>query len=128
LTNPSVNQRTVRIGKYFLIVAAKEGCLASRSAAGQIEYWAKIGRAITSSPGFSAADINAVLAGQMTVEELNAVERATFFAHVPAMFENPSQEMVAAYANLSDDTATGTDPEPTKRRRQTPQDEAHSAS
>ena len=106
------NVQTVRIGRRFLTEASHLARLHQRSTGGQIEYWARLGRALEASPAFSAADVNAVLAGRMTIEQLNAFEQAAFVERIPETFHNPTADFVAAYADLSDDPETGTPPPP----------------
>lgn len=57
------------------------------------------------------AMVGAALAGSTTIEDLDEPERAAFFARLPGQFTRPSPELLAAYATLSDDAATGT-PQP----------------
>ena len=56
------------------------------------------------------AHIDAVLAGTMPVERLNVLERAAFLERLPETFALPAANLVAAYASLSDDGATGAEP------------------
>lgn len=54
-----------------LFEAAKSvGAVASRSAAQQINHWARIGRELEASPGTSQRDIQRVLAGQAAYDDL----------------------------------------------------------
>lgn len=99
--------RTVRLGLQFMTEATQVAGRSHRSAGAQIEYWAKLGRAVEASAAFSTADINAVLAGSMKIEALNHLEQAAFVERLPETFHAPSAELVAAYGSLSDDPATG---------------------
>lgn len=57
--------------------AAKQvGTVMSRSAAQQINHWARIGREIEASAGVSHRDIAQVLAGRGSYDALNAREQA----------------------------------------------------
>lgn len=54
-----------------LFDAAKSvGAVASRSAAQQISHWARIGRELEASPGTSPRDIQRVLAGKASYDDL----------------------------------------------------------
>lgn len=60
-----------------LFAAAKaSGALHSRSAAQQIDHWARIGRALESSAGIRHRDIEAVLAGDADYDALREREQA----------------------------------------------------
>jgi len=60
-----------------LFAAAKSvGASASRSAAQQLNHWARIGRALEASPDVSARDIQRVLAGARSYDELGEREQA----------------------------------------------------
>jgi len=51
--------------------AAKSvGAVASRSAAQQINHWVRIGRELEASPGISPRDIQRVLAGEASYDDL----------------------------------------------------------
>lgn len=62
-----------------LFEAAKSiGAIASRSAAQQLNHWARIGRELENSPGTSARDIQRVLAGEpgITYDNLSEHDQA----------------------------------------------------
>jgi hypothetical protein len=111
MTEAERKVQTVRIGRQFLTEATRLARVAHRSTAGQIEYWARLGRALEASPAFSTADVNAVLAGTMKIDALNNLERAAFVERLPEAFRTPSPELTAAYASLSDDPESGTRPQ-----------------
>lgn len=72
----------VRVDGDLFDAAKVAGAVASRSAAQQINHWARIGRELEASPGTSLRDIQRVLAGQGTYDELGergqAVVRANW--------------------------------------------------
>lgn len=81
--------QSVRIRRRFLTEASCMARPSNRSTGNQVEDWARLGRAIEASPAFSAARINAVLAGTMPVERLNVLERAAFVERLPETFASP---------------------------------------
>ena len=82
-----------------------------RSTNEQIEYWVRLGRALEASPAFSNANVNAALAGAM-IESLNALEQIAYLERVPEVFDTSSLALVTAYADLSENSQTDTDPAP----------------
>lgn len=56
--------------------AKSAGAVLSRSAAQQINHWARIGRELETAQGISISDITAVLAGRGSYDELGAREQA----------------------------------------------------
>ena len=60
-----------------LFDAAKSvGAVASRSAAQQFSHWARIGRELEASPSASVRDIERVLAGESSYDELGERDQA----------------------------------------------------
>lgn len=60
-----------------LFEAAKAvGSASSRSAAQQLSHWARIGREFEASPAISARDIQWVLAGKLSYDELSERDQA----------------------------------------------------
>lgn len=117
MPRPLRNHQTVRLNTEFLQEASRVAQVSARSLGGQVEYWARLGRALEASPAFSVAHVNAVLNGTMKIEELNALERAAFLEKLPDAFLEPSADLKAAYATLSKDSGTGTEPARTPARR-----------
>jgi hypothetical protein len=65
-----------RIDADLFAAAKAAGELLSRSAAQQINHWARLGRELEASAGVSARDVAAVLAGRASYDDLAAREQA----------------------------------------------------
>lgn len=65
-----------RIDEDLFAAAKSAGEVLSRSAAQQINHWARIGRELEASSAVSARDIAAVLAGRASYDDLGAREQA----------------------------------------------------
>jgi ParD-like antitoxin of type II bacterial toxin-antitoxin system len=65
-----------RIDEDLFAAAKSAGEILSRSAAQQINHWARIGRELEASQAVSARDIAAVLAGRASYDALGAREQA----------------------------------------------------
>lgn len=80
-----------RIDQQLFDAARAAGELHSRSAAQQIDHWARIGRQLESSPAVSHDEISRVLAGQASYDELGvraqAVTRAAWDEEIAARLE-----------------------------------------
>lgn len=91
---------SVKFPDAFVENARREAALFNRSVAGQIEHWARLGRALEGTHGFSIERLRQALAGQLKLEDLNALEREAFFANMHVWLDNPSPEVVEAYAEI----------------------------
>ena len=65
-----------RIDEDVATAAKAAGALLSRSAAQQVNHWARIGRELEASKSLSQRDIAQVLAGRSSYDVLNAREQA----------------------------------------------------
>ena len=61
----------------------------SRSMTQQIEYWARLGRALERSPSVSISRIQAALQAQLEFDDLTADERALVLGRLEAMVFDP---------------------------------------
>lgn len=66
----------IRIDQDVFESAKQAGEILSRSAAQQVNHWARIGREIESAPGLRVADITKVLAGEQPYSSLPGREQA----------------------------------------------------
>jgi len=106
----SSTQKTVKLDSALIEDARGKAGLLSRSVAGQIEHWARIGRAIETSPDFSYARVCAVLEGRATIEALSEGERAALFDGLGDALANPTQREQDFYAAIGRQPgATGRD-------------------
>jgi hypothetical protein len=69
---------SIKVSSALLDTAKAEAALFQRSAGGQLEHWARVGRAIEASPDFDYARVRAALNGQLDAAALTAEERAVF--------------------------------------------------
>jgi hypothetical protein len=97
------NFSTVKLNSHLVDEARREAELFHRSIAGQIEHWAKLGRAIENAKGFSIERVRTALAGELKIEDLSGEEQDAFFSDLGDQFESPSPELKAAYAQLGED-------------------------
>jgi hypothetical protein len=93
---------TVKLPSQLVDEARREAELLHRSIAGQIEHWARLGRAIENAEGFSLDRVRRALAGELKIEDLADQEQDAFFADLGGAFEAPSPEIAAGYARLGE--------------------------
>lgn len=67
--------QSVKLSDDVMKIVRRESELQSRSIAGQITHWLRIGRAIEKSGSFDHARISAALAGELTTSELSDEEK-----------------------------------------------------
>lgn len=103
---------SVKFPDTFVENARREAALFNRSVAGQIEHWARLGRALEGTPEFSTERVRATLMGRLKIEDLNAAERRAVLDGMFFWAANPSAEETEAYAALARRPgAVGTDGE-----------------
>lgn len=81
--------QAVKLSSELVEAAEHEARLFSRSKAGQIEHWARIGRAVESSPTVDVARVRAALNAELRFDELNADERPMALADLEAQLHMP---------------------------------------
>jgi hypothetical protein len=96
------NFSTVKLSSQLVDEARREAELLHRSIAGQIEHWARLGRAVENTEGFSLDRVRRALAGELKIETLGDDEQDAFFADLGGAFEAPSPELEAGYARLGE--------------------------
>lgn len=74
--------RVTRVAADLLESAGVEGRRSSRSAKQQLDYWARVGRAVTSQHTAPRRRIEAALRGDLPVTELSVEEGAVYNAEV----------------------------------------------
>lgn len=74
----------------------------SRSLAGQIMHWARIGRAIERSGSFDHTKISRVLAGELETTVLTAEEKAVWSERFLENMSGPGPDEEAFFADLRD--------------------------
>lgn len=93
---------TVKLNSRLVDEARREAELFHRSLGSQIEHRAKIGRALENADGSSVSRVRAALEGRLTMDDLSAIEQDAFFSEIGTVFEAPSSEVGAAYAELGE--------------------------
>jgi ParD-like antitoxin of type II bacterial toxin-antitoxin system len=93
---------TVKLPSPLVDEARREAELLHRSIGGQIEHWARLGRAVENAEGFSIARVRQAIAGELKIDELADAEQDAFFADLGAGFDAPSPEFTAGYARLGE--------------------------
>ena len=92
---------SIKLTAAFVDEVRVEADASHRSVAGQVEYWAKLGRAIENTPGFGMDKARDVLAGRVRFEALAAGEgRAAQLAELTAAFDAPDMITTAHFAAL----------------------------
>lgn len=86
--------RSVKIADDVMALVRRESALQSRSIAGQIAHWIRIGRAIERSDTFDYRRIRAALEASLSPDDLSAEEQEVWFAEfADAMTEATEQEL-----------------------------------
>lgn len=96
----SANHASIKLSRDFVDAARLEADTSHRSVGAQVEHWAKIGRALESTPGIGLDRIRATLEGRMKLEDLSAVERDAFHDQLSDAFNAPNQRVDDAYAAM----------------------------
>ncbi|TSE01142.1 hypothetical protein FOS14_05205 [Skermania sp. ID1734] len=76
----STGDRVTRVAADLLAAAAVEGPKESRSAKQQLDYWARVGRAVTSQHSVAHRRVEAALRGDLPMSELSDAEGVVFNA------------------------------------------------
>ena len=79
----------IKLTDEFVELARGEGRVMGRSIAGQVEHWARLGRALERAPGFDYGRIRAVLSAQASFDGLGADEQSVALAALEAELEKP---------------------------------------
>jgi len=91
---------SVKLTSGFVDEARAEADLLNRSLGGQIEHWARLGKALESSPNFSMERIRETLSGRLRIENLSVDEQDAVFDQLGAHFQSPSDDIRERYAAL----------------------------
>jgi hypothetical protein len=75
-THPPQGTGVMRLSNALIRTAERAGTTFHRKAAQQIEYWARLGRALEAMPGVSHERIHAALTAGLAFDALSAEERA----------------------------------------------------
>ncbi|MEA2626859.1 MAG: hypothetical protein QOD06_2904 [Candidatus Binatota bacterium] len=78
----------IKLSDEFVTIARREGRLMGRSIAGQVEHWARLGRAVERAPGFGFERVRAVLSAEASFDDLTADEQAVALAEIEQHLEH----------------------------------------
>lgn len=90
--------QSVKLGDDVMALIRREAELHSRSVAGQITHWLKLGRAIEQSGTYDHTRITAALEGRLDTTELRAEEETAWLDAFTEKMGQPSQAEEAFYA------------------------------
>lgn len=84
---PAAPDKPTLVAADLMAAAAIEGAHQSRSAEQQLDYWARVGRAVCARQAPTPRRVEAALAGTVALAELSGEEAVTFNAEVQARIE-----------------------------------------
>lgn len=87
----------IKLSDTFVEIARNEGRVMGRSIAGQVEHWARLGRAVERAPGFSYDRVHAALSARTSIDDLTADEHAVALAALEDHLENLPRDRDAAF-------------------------------
>ena len=90
--------QSIKLADDVMALVRREADLHSRSVAGQITHWVKLGRAIERSGRFDHARITAALAGDLDTAELSEAEEAAWLDAFTERMAQPSEGEEAFFA------------------------------
>ncbi|MFN3515160.1 MAG: TA system antitoxin ParD family protein [Phenylobacterium sp.] len=94
------NFASVKLNRALVSEARREAELLQRSVGGQIEHWARLGRAIENAQGFSIERVREALRGELKLESLSLLEQDAVLDELGEMFDRPAAEVREGYAKL----------------------------
>lgn len=101
---------SIRVSEELANTSKAESQIMQRSQAGQIEYWARIGRAIEHSGQFDYQHIARALKGEIAVDDLTAYEKPVYDElHDDAMHTTSPAEVLAHEQRLQAMREAGVD-------------------
>ncbi len=96
-------QSSIKLSTDFVEEVRREVDVSHRSVGAQVEYWAKLGRAIESTPGFDVERVREAFDGRLRVEALPTGEgREPFLMRLSAAFDNPDDATRDRYRRLGE--------------------------
>jgi hypothetical protein len=113
------NYASVKLSGDFVDQARKEAEVVHRSVGAQVEYWARLGRAVENSPGFGIDKVRQALDGRFTLDGLSGAAQAAALDGLSAHFDSPDHGAEAYFAELgAREGAVGRDEKGSLVRRQ----------
>lgn len=93
---------SVKLTSAFIDEARKEAGIVNRSVGGQIEHWARLGKALESAPGMPVSRVREALEGKVALRSLSRDEQEAVLDQMHDRFKIPTDDEIAAYAALAD--------------------------
>lgn len=90
--------QSIKLSNEVMDVVRREAELQSRSIAGQLTHWAKIGRAVEQAGDFDYRRIEAALQGQVSPDDLSSDEQDVWFDAFASSIVHPSNEEETFFA------------------------------
>ena len=87
----------IKLSDGFVGLARGEGKVMGRSIAGQVEHWARLGRAVERAPGFDYGRVRSALVAQTSFDDLTGDERAIALAELEDYLEDLPRDRDAAF-------------------------------
>ncbi|MEL7041884.1 MAG: hypothetical protein AAGL90_10185 [Pseudomonadota bacterium] len=115
--------QSIKISDEEMELVRREAKLSSRSIAGQITYWMRIGRSIERSPQFTYTHIREALEGRRSPDALTGEEQEVYIEDllVEAAGQTAEQDAIfAARKREGKGVGLGADGEVTKQAPETP--------
>ena len=94
------NYASVKLSGDFVEQARKEAEVVHRSLGAQVEYWARLGRAVENTPGFGIDRVHQALEGRLKLEDLSEAEQDEAFDRLGTGADPRDAEVRAYYAAL----------------------------
>lgn len=84
--------KAIKIADEEMALVRREAELSSRSLAGQVAHWLRIGRSIERSPDFSYAQVREALAGRLSPDALTGEEQVVYVDRLMSEAGKPTDE------------------------------------
>jgi len=121
------NQISIKLSSTFIDEVRREADVLHRSVGAQVEYWAKLGRAIENTPGFSLERVRETMEGRLRIEAIPDGAEAAVLRELSAGFDKPDATTRAYFSALGERPgAVGGDGKGGVVRRQPPRNSGRS--
>lgn len=94
------NFASVKLSGDLVAQARREAEVVHRSVGAQVEYWARLGRAVENTPGFGIDRVRQALEGHLKLEDLSVAEQDAAFDRLGTDADPRAAEVQAYYAAL----------------------------
>lgn len=92
--------QAVRLSEELIAEIRREASTMSRSIAGQVEHWLRIGRIVEKSPHFSYERVRSALRAEYSYDDLSPEEQEAYLVEQGEMMENPAAGMRGFYEEM----------------------------